>query len=98
MARKNLTNHVFDTLKAIEFDEERYERDKLNPDIKRLKTFWKTYYDKNDNFAEFLLVINILKLHKILNATDFHSGNIGKDKNGNYKAFDFDININRLKL
>lgn len=41
MARKDLTNQVFGTLKAIEFDEERYERDKLNPDIKRLKTFWK---------------------------------------------------------
>ena len=39
MARKDLTNQVFGTLKAIEIDEERYERDKLNPDIKRLKIF-----------------------------------------------------------
>lgn len=35
MARKDLTNQVFGTLKAIEFDEERYERDKLNPDMTR---------------------------------------------------------------
>ena len=41
MARKDLTNQVFGTLKAIEFDEERYKRDRLNPDIKRIKTFWK---------------------------------------------------------
>lgn len=70
----------------------------LNFDLNRLKTFWKTYYDKNDNFAEFLLVINILKLHKTLKSNDFHSGNIGKDKNGNYKAFDFDVNKQRKQI
>lgn len=70
----------------------------LNFDLNRLKTFWKTYYDKNDNFSEFLLVINILKLHKTLKANDFHSGNIGIDMNGNYKAFDFDVNKQRKQI
>lgn len=67
----------------------------LNYDNKQLKTFFENNYDKTDKISDFNLVINILRLHKLIGANDYHSGNIGLDINGNIKAFDFDLVWNR---
>ena len=69
--------------------------DVLNLDNKELKDFFINNYDKKDKISDFYLVINILRLHKLLGANDFHSGNIGVDVKGNIKAYDFDFAWNR---
>lgn len=69
--------------------------DVLNLNNKELKDFFIKNYDKKDKISDFYLVINILKLHKLLGSNDFHSGNIGVDMGGNIKAYDFDMAWNR---
>lgn len=60
-----------------------------------LKLFFENNYTPQDKIADFYLVINILKLHKLVGANDFHSENIGVDFKGNFKAYDFDMAFNR---
>lgn len=67
----------------------------LNYNNNQLKDFFINNYDSSDKISDFNIVINILKLHKTIGANDFHSGNLGIDKKGNIKAFDFDLVWNR---
>lgn len=67
----------------------------LNFNNKQLKEFFYINYEKTDKIADFYLVINILKLHKLVGSNDFHSENIGVDFKGNFKAYDFDLVWNR---
>lgn len=67
----------------------------LNYNNNQLKDFFINNYDSSDKISDFNIVINILKLHKQIGANDFHSGNLGIDKKGNIKAFDFDMVFNR---
>lgn len=60
-----------------------------------LKIFFDQNYTPQDKIADFYLVINILKLHKMVGSNDFHSENIGVDFKGNFKAYDFDMAFNR---